>query len=238
VGAINGVPRSAVLRAANNAEEPAPGGWDWFMVQVDGDRQLTFFSPHANARRAFYQQTGPTPPATMSVDVAGTYMDAAGATRIVRGKLDVTEWVRAEHSPDPARYALTGTWYPARWEFRFAEGVPDDIAVFTLTPIVAEAQSGFFANGAQYCEGAVVVRDAQGRDIGRGFAESVAYADTLRTTLRLAGLDDSDEAVAAMAKPRPTGAEKVKNALYVAAHKKELEQIIAEAAGLEFFLGS
>ena len=123
-GAISGVPRSSVLRAANNSADPAPVGWDWFMAQFDGDRQLTVFNPHANARLAFYRQTGPTPPATMTVTVAGTYMDAAGETRIVRGTLDVTEWVRADHSPDPERYPVTGTWYPTRWEFRFDEGVP------------------------------------------------------------------------------------------------------------------
>jgi predicted secreted hydrolase len=237
-GAIDGVPHSAVLRAANNSKEPAPGGWDWFMAQFDGDRQLTVFNPHANARRAFYQQTGPTPPGTMTVNVAGTFMDPAGETRIVRGTLDVTEWVRADHSPDPERYPVTGTWYPTHWEFRFDEGVPEDIAVFTMTPIVAEAQSGFFANGAQYCEGAVVLHDAQGREAGRGFAESVAYADTRRTVHLLAGLDASDEAVAALDKPKPTGAEKIANALYVATHKKQLEAIVAASAGLEFFTES
>ena len=146
--------------------------------------------------------------------------------------------MRADHSPDPARYAPTGTWYPARWEFRFDDGVPADIAVFSMTPIVSEAQSGFFANGAQYCEGAVVLRDAQGRDVGRGFAESVAYADTRRTVHRLAGLDASDDAVAALGDPEPTAAEKIANTLYVAAHKKELEAVVAASAGLEFFVGS
>ena len=107
-----------------------------------------------------------------------------------------------------------------------------------MTPIVREAQSGFFANGAQYCEGAVVLHDAQGRDVGRGFAESVAYADTRRTVHRLAGLDDSDEALAALAKPKPSAAEKIANALYVATHKKELEAVIAASAGLEFFIES
>ena len=165
-------------------------------------------------------------------------MDPAGETRIVRGTLDVTEWVRADHSPDPERYPVTGTWYPARWELRFDEGVPEDIAVFTMTPIVSEAQSGFFANGAQYCEGAVVLHDAQGREVGRGFAESVAYADTRRTVHRLAGLDESDETVAALDKPKPTGAEKIANALYVATHKKQLEAIVAASAGLEFFVES
>lgn len=237
-GAIDGVPRSAVLRAANNAQEPAPGGWDWFMAQFDGDRQLTVFAPHANARRAFYEQNGPNPPGTMTAAVAGTYMDADRRTRIIRGTLDITDWVRADHSPDPARYLVTDTWYPARWQFRFAEGVPDDIATFTMTPIVREAQSGFFANGAQYCEGAVVLHDAEGRDVGRGFAESVAYADTRRTIHRLAGLDESDEAIAALRPPAPSAAERLANGLYVATHKKELEEIIAASAGLEFFVGS
>ena len=146
--------------------------------------------------------------------------------------------MRADHSPDPERYPVTGTWYPARWEFRFAEGVPEDIAVFTMTPIVSEAQSGFFANGAQYCEGAVVLHDAQGRDVGRGFAESVAYADTRRTVHLLAGLDPSDEAIAALDKPKPTAAEKIENTLYVSMHKKDLEAIVAASAGLEFFIES
>ena len=106
-GAISGVPASPVLRAANNSSEPAPGGWDWFMAQFDGERQLTVFAPHANARRQFYQQTGEVPPGTMSAAVAGTYMDPDRQTRIIRGTLDVTEWVRADRSPDPARYLVT-----------------------------------------------------------------------------------------------------------------------------------
>ena len=237
-GALAGVPHSAVLRAANNAKEPSPGGWDWFMAQFDQDRQLTVFNPHANARSAFYQQTGPTPPPTMDVAVAGTYMDAGKATSIIRGTLAVTQWVRSDHSPDPDRYPVTDTWYPARWEFRFDAGVPDDIAVFSMTPIVAKAQSGFFANGAQYCEGAVVLHDSNGQDVGRGFAESVSYADTRRTVHRLAGLDDSAEAIAALARPKPTTAEKIENTLYVATHKKELQAVIDASAGLEFFVES
>ncbi len=237
-GAINGVPASEVLRAANNADDPAPGGWDWFMAQFEGDRQLTVFAPHADARRAFYEQTGPTSPGTMTANVAGTYMDPDRATHIIRGTLDISEWVKADHSPDPSRYLVTDTWYPAHWEFRFTEGVPDDIATFSMTPIVREAQSGFFANGAQYCEGAVVLHDAQGRDVGRGFAESVAYADTRRTQHRLAGLDESDASIAALRQPKPSAAEKIANALYVASHKKELEEVVAKSAGLEFFVGS
>jgi predicted secreted hydrolase len=237
-GAISGVPLSAVLRAAGGASEAAPIGWDWFMAQFDGDRQLTVFAPHVNARRAFYQQTGEVPPATMSAKVAGTYMDPDRSTRIIRGTLDITDWVKADHSPDPARYADTDTWYPARWAFRFDEGVPDDIASFTMTPIVREAQSGFFANGAQYSEGAVILHDAGGADVGRGFAESVAYADTRRTQHVLAGLDASPATVAALRPPTLSAIDHAANALYVATHKRELEEIIAASAGLEFFVGS
>ena len=165
-GAINGVPQSAVLRAANNSKDPGPGGWDWFMAQFDGSREITVFSTHDNSRMKYYHQTGEQPPPTMTVAVAGTYMDADRATHMVKGKLSVTSWVRATHSPDPSRYAPTNTWYPARWEFSFPEGVPEDIATFVMTPIVDEAQSGFFANGAQYCEGAVVFARRAGQRRG------------------------------------------------------------------------
>ena len=235
-GAINGVPASPVMRAANNSSEPAPGGWDWFMAQFDGDRQLTVFAPHANARREFYEQTGETPPGTMSAEVAGTFMDPDRQTRIIRGTLDVTDWIKADRSPDPARYLVTDTWYPNRWEFRFGDDVPEGIRAFAMTPIVREAQSGFFANGAQYAEGAVILRNEAGDEIGRGFAESVSYADTRRTAHRLAGLDDSQRSIDALRPPVLSSIERAANALYVATHKKDLEAIIAASAGLEFFV--
>ena len=235
-GAISGVPASPVLRAANNSAEPAPGGWDWFMAQFDGDRQLTVFAPHANARKEFYQQTGEAPPATMSAAVAGTYMDPDRQTRIIRGTLDVTDWIRADRSPDPARYLVTDTWYPNGWAFRFGEDVPEDIRAFTMTPIVDEAQSGFFANGAQYAEGAVILKDQGGAEVGRGFAESVAYADTRRTAHLLAGLDDSPASVAALRPPELSLVDRLANGVYVATHKEDLEAIVGAAAGLEFFV--
>jgi hypothetical protein len=105
-----------------------------------------------------------------------------------------------------------------------------------MTPIVREAQSGFFANGAQYAEGAVILRNEAGDEIGRGFAESVSYADTRRTQHRLAGLDDSPRYIDALRPPVPSSIDRAANALYVATHKKELEAIIAASAGLEFFV--
>ena len=195
-----------------------------------------WFAPHAHAYAEVYQQTGDTPPAVMSVAVAGAYMAADKATGIIRGTLEVTAWIKADRSPDPARYLVTDTWYPNGWAFRFAYGVPEDIRTFTMTPIVREAQSGFFANGAQYAEGAVILRNADGREIGRGFAESVSYADTRRTAHRLAGLDESAASIAALRPRKVPLARRLANALYVMAHNKELAAIIGEAAGLELFV--
>jgi len=235
-GCLAGVPRSSVMRAANNTSTPPPVGWDWFMAQFDGDRQLTAFVPHAHAHAELYQQTGDAPPAVMSVAVAGAYMAADKQTSIIRGTPEVTAWIKADRSPDPSRYLVTDTWYPNGWAFRFADGVPEDIRTFTMTPIVREAQSGFFANGAQHAEGAVILKNADGREIGRGFAESVSYADTRRTVHRLAGLDKSAASIEALRPRKVPLARRLAKALYVMTHKKELAAIIGEATGLDFFV--
>ncbi len=231
------VPRSPVLRAATFASNPGPGGWDWFMAQFVGDRQLTVFAPHTAPYAAFYEQTGPTPPETMTVKVAGTYMDAAKTTAKIGGTLEITDWIRADHSPNPARYSVTGTWYPNQWKFQFGSRLPEDIRSFVMDPIVRTAQSGFFANGAQYAEGAVVITAPTGEDLGRGFAESVSYADTRKTVHQLAGIPDSKEFIQAMSRRTiPLGLRR-RNTAYVMAHKKDLDTIIAESAGLGFFIG-
>lgn len=236
-GYITGAPRSPVMRAANNSTNPPPGGWDWFMAQFDGDRQLTVFAPHTAASSRFYHCTGDTPPDVMKVEVAGTYMNPDKSTGIIRGTLAVTDWIKAEHSPNPARYLITDTWYPNRWEFRFDDDplVPVDIQVFTMDPIVNVAQSGFFANGAQYAEGAVILKNTSGEEVGRGFAESVLFADTSRTKHRLAGLPETDEAIAQFSMTTNPLRLRLANMLYVIRHKKELQAIVEEGSGLEFF---
>lgn len=234
-GYISGVSRSRVMRAATYSKDPNPGGWDWFMAQFVGDRQLTVFAPHDRARAEFYQQTGPTPPGTMTARVGGTYMDPDRTTSLTWGTLQVTDWIKAVHSPNPDRYLVTDTWYPNRWTFTFDDVVPEDIRSVTMTPIVDVAQVGFFANGAQYAEGAVVLTAPDGRDIGRGFAESVAYADTRRTVHRLAGLPESDAHLDSMSHLTTPTALALMNTAYVLAHQDELAEIIADSVGLEFF---
>ncbi|MGS0684547.1 lipocalin-like domain-containing protein [Nakamurella sp. GG22] len=234
-GYLSGAPRSKVMRAATYSKDPEPAGWDWFMAQLTDDRQLTVFCPHRNTMSAFYQQTGPTPPATMTVGVKGTYMAADRSTTIVEGKLEIADWIKADHSPNPGRYFVTNTWYPNSWRFSLDEKVPSDIRSFLMTPIVDAAQSGFFANGAQYAEGAVVITAPDGSDIGHGFSESVSYADTRHTTFTLGGLSTADEHNESLARHTTPKALALLNMAYVLTHQKQLQQIGAESAGMQFF---
>lgn len=234
-GYLNGVARSRVLRAATYSADPNPVGWDWFMAQLDGDRQLTVFATHHHDFAEFYQQTGPTPPGVMTVQVGGTYMDADKNTAMTWGTLEVTDWIKADHSPNPDRYLVTDTWYPNRWTFVFDDVVPHDIRQFTMTPIVNMAQTGFFASGAQYAEGAVILTTPDGTDVGRGFAESVSYADTRRTVHRLAGIPDSAAHIESMSNLKTPNALALFNAGYVLAHQRELAQVLADSVGMEFF---
>ncbi|MCC5951399.1 MAG: hypothetical protein JJU45_04820 [Acidimicrobiia bacterium] len=233
-GYLNGNCHSTVMRAASGTSDPVPVGWDWFMCHFVGDRQITCFSPHTNEMSAFYDQSGDEPPGTMAVRVAGTYMDTDRSTRMAWGLLEVDRWVKVERSPDPERYPATGVWHPDHFHFTF-DDLPEDIREFTMTPIVDGGQSAFFANGAQICEGAVVLADPDGTDVGRGFAESVHYAETIDNMVRLAGLPTTDEWIERVGTKPPSLAAKTWNALYVVAHRHQLGEVMGEAKGLEFF---
>jgi predicted secreted hydrolase len=230
-GFLSGVSEHEVLRASQAIEAPNPAGWDWFMAQLTGDRQVTMFAQHRNEDRDHYFDDGAEAPATMTRRVGGTYMDASGATRLVWGTMVIDDWVRVEHTPDPARYPATHTWHPNHYRFEF-DDLPADIATFTMTPIVDGGQSAFFSHGVQICEGAVIIVDADGRDIGRGFAEAVNYADTLANSVRLAGLPVTDELLALAADPIPDAELAASNTAYVAAHQEEFMSIIDSSSGL------
>lgn len=234
-GYLSTVPRSHVLKAAKYSSTPDPEGWDWFMVQFDGDRQVTMFAPHSNEFIDFYFQTGDDPPGPMTRRVGGTFMDADKSTRLVWGTMVVDDWVKTEHSPRPDRYPPTHTWHPNHYRFTF-DDIPEEIATFTLTPIVSGGQSAFFATGIQICEGAVVVADPKGTEIGRGFAEAVYYADGHPNMVRLAGVDDTDEMVELLRAKRPAFGTRARNTLYVLAHQRDLNEVLAQSKGMEFFM--
>jgi len=228
--APGGSPRSHPMRAMSNLGPAGPGGWDWFMAQFTGNRQITCYRLHSNEYLDFYFQTGPTPPGTMTVPVSAKYMDEHGQQHDAAGSLSIPSWIKSEDTPDPAQYPPTGTWYPNRWEFSFGNEVPEDIRRFTMAPIVDSGQAGYFANGAQYSEGAVRLLDAQEKDVGRGFAESVMYADTKHVMLRLAGLPDTEEMRALFERPKPSLGLKLRSLAYLAlpGNRKELKRLMGD----------
>lgn len=223
-----------VLRAANNMVETHTRGWDWFMAQFDGEKEITVAAPHTDVNMEFYYQTGSEPPGVMEVNVTGTYVDPDGKPSDINGSLRVDEWVKSEKSADPEDYWITHTWYPNRWNFKFNENVPDDIKNFIMTPIVKGGQSGFNASGAQYSEGGVYIKNPEGKLIGRGFAESVYYSDATRNMLHLAGLPVTDEMVELVKKPSASPFLKLKSIIKLATPsnraklKKTLEKCVEE----------
>ena len=81
----------------------------------------------------------------------------------------------------------------------------------------------------------MVITSPDGTDIGRGFAESVSYADTRATAFALGGLPNTPEHIESMSMRRTPKALAVLNMAYVLAHQKELQEIGAASAGMQFF---
>lgn len=229
-----GAPRSRVLRAAamlapTGGTQPMTG-WDYFIAQLDAGYQMNFYSLHTSDYAAFYRQTGPAPPGTMTVQVSGNVMDPEKAVHDIDGTLAVTDWVKVESSPDPARYFPTHTWYPNKWVFDLGAPLPPELRRFTMLPIVERGGStGFFAFGAQYAEGATVLRDPQGNIVGRGWAESVMYADPQPNTFAIIGLPTDAATRNVFEQSRPSGLAKLWALLYTVwpPHARQLKRLVA-----------
>lgn len=224
----SGSPRVKVLRAANNMNKKAAGGWDWFMAQFKGDRELTMASIHSHEMMGFLNQTGSTSPGILEAEVSGKYMDEESNFKNVKGRLKIAEWIKSDKSQDPDLYPITNVWYPQKWEFSFGEDVPEDIRDFVMVPIVSGGQSGFFANGLHYSEGAVYLKDVEGNLIGRGFAESTGYADPILNRLKLAGLPATEEMRDKLEIPEPSSLLKLISSLYILwpSNKSKLEKLL------------
>lgn len=221
----NGNPRQEDVRAMSDLPTPGPGGWDWFMMQFEGDQQLTLAAMHDNHHKAdFYDQTGDKP-GTMMVPASGKWIDAAGTAHEASGTMRVTDWVRAERSPDPTTYPVSHAWYPNHWIFDMDGDVPAPMKSFELTPIVDGGQAGYFAPGMQYSEGAVLISDSNG-PIGRGFAESVGYVTRRDAILAIAGIADDRVLNAALDSPIPLGLKL--RAIAHLAHPTAIKTLLAE----------
>ena len=221
----NGNPRQEDVRAMSDLPTPGPGGWDWFMMQFEGDQQLTLAAMHDNHHKAkFYDQVDDKP-GTMTVPASGKWIDAAGTAHEASGTMRVTDWVRAERSPDPSTYPVSHVWYPNHWTFDMDGDVPAPMKSFELTPIVDGGQAGYFAPGMQYSEGAVVISDSSG-PIGRGFAESVGYVTKRDAILAIAGVADDRVLDAALDSPIPLGLKL--RAIAHLAHPTAIKTLLAE----------
>ncbi|MBI2798461.1 ATP-binding protein [Candidatus Saccharibacteria bacterium] len=234
-GFLGGNSTSPVLRAASNINKPAPAGWDWFMAQFEGNRQITMFASHGKKYMPFYFQTGAVPPGKMTVEVGGKYMDEHKKLYNTWGTLVVDRWIRSEGSPNPQIYPVTHTWHPNSWHFSFNETMPKDIREFHLEQIVPSSQTNFFANGSQYNEGAVYVKSPEGKDIGRGFAESVQYADPWPTVFHIMGFGNDAKLMAAIKNNGASLSRRLVSLAYMLTHQKQLKATLAKSKGMEFF---
>jgi hypothetical protein len=204
------------------------------MAQFEGDRQLTMFAAHRSAYASYYFQTGTEPPGTMQVDTSGKYVNEHKELVNTWGTLTIREWVKGELSPNHALYPVTHTWFPNKWEFEFDANLPEDLRTFSMTPIVDSGQTNFFANGSQYSEGAVYVHGKDGAGIGRGFAESVEYADTAAAMFSIAGIDDA-RLQRLIRNTSSSWPRRLWSILYVVTHRSQLKAVLASQKGLEFF---
>ncbi len=229
---LSASPRTEVTRAAKNLAPATIAGWDWFMAQFEGGYQMAGGALHTAENLPFYFQTGETPPGPMEAPVKARLMAGDGTVRRVEGTVLIDDWVRSTTSPEPALYWPTNTWYPNHWRYQFGADVPEAVRTFTMEPIVAGGQSGFFATGAQYSEGATILRDSAGKEVGRGFGESVNYADTVANITALAGLPDTAEMRELLQAQRPSKELIAKSMAYVAAHQDELTAVIASCLGI------
>lgn len=235
--------RCEVVRAASVLTKPSHSrGWDWFMAQFEGEREITMYAPHTDKNLEFYWLTGPEPPGVMTVDVKGQFIDAEHNIVDIRGTLKIDKWVKSVKSSNPEHYFVTNTWYPDHWEFKFQDMVPDDIRHFTMTPIVKGGQTGYNAAGAQYSEGGVYIKNLEGELVGKGFAESVYYADAHSNIFHLAGIPDTPKIRKLVEPPEPSSWLKFKGMLYMArpSNQRKIKEILEKCLkqGLpEDFLG-
>lgn len=226
-------PKSDVTRAAGNLDDtPEIGGWDWFSAQFDDGHQISGSSLHTRDNLGFFFQSGEEMPGVMEAPVNGRLMTGTGDVQLMQGTVVIDDWVRSTSTPDPDIYEPTHTWHPNRWTYTFDDDIPEEFRSFIMSPIVEGGQSGFFAYGVQYSEGASIVYDTAGNEIGRGFSESVNYADTVNQTIRIAGLPVDEEMISLLQAPVASNQLRSESLNYVLKNQDELNEVIAACIGI------
>jgi predicted secreted hydrolase len=126
-------------------------GWDWFSLRLDDGRELMLYLLRGAAGADYARGT------IVSADGRPTYIDDAAWTLTVRDR-----W----------RSDRTNAEYPLGWDL----AVPELELDATVTPLL-DAQENVSELVPQlfYWEGAVEVRDRDGRRIGEGYVELTGY---------------------------------------------------------------
>ena len=129
---------------------PAQAGWDWFALQLEDGRELTFY-------RLRLQDGGTDPHSRGLLVAADGKAEALGHDAV---QLHPLRWWQSPAS---------GLRYPVAWEV----AIPSRSLAFRLEPVF-DAQE--WADGLRYWEGAVAVSDAaSGAAVGRGYLELTGY---------------------------------------------------------------
>jgi predicted secreted hydrolase len=130
-------------------------GWDWFSLQLDDGTELMLY--------LLRRRDGSVTPQS-----SGSFVDRAGRVTHLRLQdfaVDIrggTHW----HSPH------TGASYPSLWDV----SVPSEGLAVSLTPTVADQELALPQASLAYWEGAVDVRDHDGKRVGSGYVELTGYA--------------------------------------------------------------
>ncbi len=144
----------------SNQLEEGQVGWDWFSLQLDDGRDIMLYLLRDGGGRVDHR--------------SGTVVDASGAAR------DLSHAGWSVGATGTWRSPATGARYPSRWTV----SLPGEGLELEVVPLLAGQENhSRLAGGLFYWEGAVEVRDAQGRPAGRGFVELTGYGEDNRPPL-------------------------------------------------------
>jgi predicted secreted hydrolase len=135
-------------------------GWDWFSLRLEDGRDLMLYSLRRADGSADWR--------------SATLVARDGRARYLKGD----EWrVRSKRTWRSADKEAT---YPAQWDVE----VPTEGLRLEVVPEFADQENrSRLIPGLRYWEGAVDVRDPQGRSIGRGYVELTGYGKEGRLPL-------------------------------------------------------
>jgi predicted secreted hydrolase len=126
-------------------------GWDWFSLQLTDGRSLMLYRLRGKNGVADFGRA--------------TMVDSSGVARY----LSFDEWTITPRGTWKSPH--TGAEYPISWTVSvFPAGM-----AFDVEPLLDDQENVGDRSGVAYWEGAIVARDKDGREVGRGYLELTGY---------------------------------------------------------------